>query len=197
MPVGGEGVQLDSKGTVYVGGMLGLYHLYDVAASLPALANLPSACSMPEAIGDGSVRSAYVSEVDASSGNVLGSQFLGGSALTISGVALSGTTLWIAGVTDFPNFPFTPNALISPTITPNLLPGAYLGAVDFSAPPPPTGTPQIGCIVDAANLLATGPVVPYQLLTILGSGLGPATPVSATDNLTTTLGGVSVSSSVL
>jgi len=192
VPVGGAGVQVDSKGTAYVGGMLGLYHLYDVAASLPALASLPSSCLMPEAIGEAYARSAYVSQVDAS-GDVLGSQFLGGSTLTISGVALSGSTLWVAGATDYANFPFSPNALMSPNVSPSLLPGGYLGAVDFSASQPPAGTPQIGCIVDAASLEPTGPVVPYQLLTIFGSGLGPATPATAANNSTTTLGGVSVS----
>jgi hypothetical protein len=91
VPVGGAGVQVDSNGFAYVGGMLGLFHLYDVAASLPALASLPAECLLPEVIGGIFGRSAYVSQVDAASGNVLGSQFLGGSTLTISGVALSGT----------------------------------------------------------------------------------------------------------
>ena len=72
------------------------------------------------------------------------------------------------------------------------MPGAYLGAVNFSASQPPAGTPQIGCIVDAADLEPAGPIVPYQLLTIFGNGLGPATPVVATDNSTTSLGGISV-----
>jgi uncharacterized protein (TIGR03437 family) len=193
VPVGGAGVQVDSNGSVFVGGMLGLFQLYDVAASLPALASLPAACSLPEAVGQPLARSAYVSQVDAASGNVIGSQFLGGSTLTISGVALSGTTLWVGGATDFANFPFSANALTSPNIVPNLLPGAYLGAVDFSRSQPPAGTPQIGCIVDAASLQPAGPVVPYQLLTIFGSGLGPVTPVAATNTSTTSLGGVSVS----
>jgi uncharacterized protein (TIGR03437 family) len=192
VPVGGAEVQVGSNGFVYVGGFLGLFHLYDVAASLPALASLPSACLSAEATG-APAQSAYVSEVDAASGSVLGSQFLGGSSLTISGVALSGSTVWIAGATNFGNFPFTPNALTIPSLGPNLLPGAYLGAVDFSQSKPAAGTPQIGCIVDAANLEATGPIVPYQLLTIFGSGLGPAKPVSATNYSTTKLGGVSVS----
>jgi uncharacterized protein (TIGR03437 family) len=138
-------------------------------------------------------QSAYASQVDATSGNVLGSQFLGGSSLTVSGVALAGSTLWIAGATNFGNFPFTPNALVSPNPGPNVFQGTYLGAVDFSQSQPVAGTPQIGCIVDAANLDATGPIAPYQLLTILGSGLGPAKGVSATNYSTTKLGGVSVS----
>jgi uncharacterized protein (TIGR03437 family) len=187
VPVGGMGVQVDSNGAAYVGGIFGVFDLYDVAASLPALAGVPSAC-----LQSTTARSAYVSQVDASAGNVLGSQFLGGSTLVISGVALAGSTLWTTGATSLANFPFTPNALISPNLGPNQFEGAYLGAVDFSQSAPPAGTPQIGCVVDAANLQAAGPIVPYQLLTIFGSGLGPATPVSATNDSTTSLSGVSV-----
>jgi uncharacterized protein (TIGR03437 family) len=47
--------------------------------------------------------------------------------------------------------------------------------------------------VDAADLAPAGPIAPYQLLTIFGNGLGPATPATAPNNSTTTLGGVSVS----
>jgi uncharacterized protein (TIGR03437 family) len=196
VPVGGAGVQVDSNGFAYVGGMFGLLTPgdYDVAAGIPALAGLPADCLLPDVMSGNLGKSAYVSQVDAASGNVLGSQFIGGSTITIAGVALSGTTLWIAGATNLPNFPFSPNALMSPSIGPNPLPGAYLGAVDFSQPgflPPPT--PQIGCIVDAADLAPAGPVVPYQLLTIFGSGLGPAQAVTAANYSTTTLGGVSVS----
>jgi uncharacterized protein (TIGR03437 family) len=72
------------------------------------------------------------------------------------------------------------------------LAGAYLGAVDFSQPQPPAGTPQIGCIVDSAALAPVGVAAPYQLLTIFGTGLGPAAGVGATDNSTFALGGVSI-----
>jgi uncharacterized protein (TIGR03437 family) len=92
-----------------------------------------------------------------------------------------------------PNFPFSPNALTVSNLGPNPLPGAYLGAVDFSQPRPPAETPQIGCIVDAGDLEPAGPVVPYQLLTIFGTGLGPMKGAVATNYSTTTLGGVSVS----
>jgi len=188
VPIGGVGVQVDSNGNAYVGGVLGQYFNYDVAASLPALANVPSGCFLPATTNG---KSAYTAQVD-SSGNVLGSQFIGGSTLVLSGVAVSGTTLWMTGATSLQDFPFSPNALASPYSMPLPLPGAYLGAVNFSASQPPAGTPQIGCIVDAADLQPAGPIVPYQLLTILGSGLGPATPATATDNSTTSLGGVSV-----
>jgi uncharacterized protein (TIGR03437 family) len=188
VPVGGAGVRVDSNGFAYVGGVLGLFSNYYIAASLPALANLPTACLLPTLTGG---RSAYVSQVD-TSGNVLGAQFIGGSTLGISGVVLSGTTLWTAGATNFPDFPFSPNALASSNLTPNPLPGAYLGAVNFSTSQPPPGTPQIGCILDAADLEPAGLVVPNQLLTIFGTGLGPTAAAVASGYSTTTLGGVSV-----
>ena len=190
IPVGGVGVQVDSSGSAYAGGVLGAVpnYLYDVAAALPALGNVPAGCFLPATI-EGT--SAYVAQVDGS-GNVLGSQFIGGSSLALSGVALSGSTLWMTGATRLPDFPFTANTLTTPNLKPTAVPGSYLGAVDFAAPQPVAGTAQIGCVVDAADLEPAGPIVPYQLLTIFGNGLGPATPVSASDNSTTSLGGVSV-----
>ena len=47
-------------------------------------------------------------------------------------------------------------------------------------------------MVDAASLAPAGPIAVKQLLTIYGNGLGPATPVAATDLTTTSLGGVTV-----
>jgi uncharacterized protein (TIGR03437 family) len=201
VPVGGAGVQVDSNGSAYVGGVLGflaegpnpLSINYLVASDIPALGNVPAQC-LPNTRQE----SAYVSQVDAASGNVLGTQFIGGSTPAVSGVTLSGSKLWLAGATNFPDFPFSPDALslsspyFSNSFVPGALPGAYLGAVDFSQPQPPEGTPQIGCIVDAADLADAGPVAPSQLLTIFGTGLGPST-VSATDYSTTTLAGVTVS----
>jgi uncharacterized protein (TIGR03437 family) len=188
VPVGGAGVQVDSNGSAYVGGIAGTYDLYNMVASIPALANVPTPC-----LPTRTQSAAYVSQVDAASGNLLGSQFLGSSPVLISGVALSGTTLWITGATSLANFPFSVNALTTGNLGPTPVPGAYLGAVDFSQPQPSAGTPQIGCVVDAADLEPAGPIVPYQLLTIFGSGLGPAMPAIASNYTTTTLGGVKVS----
>jgi uncharacterized protein (TIGR03437 family) len=201
VPVGGAGVQVDSKGAVYAGGEIGsqVIQQYAVTASIPALASIPAQC-LPNTVNI--LNSAYVSQVDAASGSVLGTQFLGGSALTGATIALTGSTLWIAGSTTLPDIPLTPNALTVEFLTsiplqgpyPGAGPvaGAYLGAVDFSQPAPPAGTPQIGCIVNAANLAPIGPATRYQLLTIFGTGLGPAIGVSATNNSTYSLAGVSV-----
>jgi hypothetical protein len=89
---------VDSSGNAYAGGILGSYGDYQVAANLPALANLPAQCTLPDLTGG---KASYVSQVD-SSGNVLGSQYIGGSALGLTGVALTGTvsdgfTLWMSG----------------------------------------------------------------------------------------------------
>lgn len=180
VPVGGAGVQLDANGNVYVGGMIGRVpgptYGYGIFGTLPALPNLPMQCQ-PNAL---IAKSSYASQVDAATGNLRGTQFIGGSTITISGVALTGSTLWLGGPTNLPDFPFSPNVLTLPYLQPGPLPGAYLGAVDFSQPAPPAGTPQIACIVDAADLALAGPVAPYQLLTIFGSNLGPAKPVSLT-----------------
>jgi uncharacterized protein (TIGR03437 family) len=188
VPVGGLGVKVDANGVAYVGGILGLFSNYDVAARLPALASLPAGCALPNRTRGSS---AYVSAVDPS-GSVLHAEFIGGSTLTITGAALSGASLWIAGATSLPDFPFSPNALAASTLSPNPVPGAYLGAIDFSQPVPPAGAPQVGCMVDSANLEPAGPIAPLQLLTILGTGLGPEKAEMAGDNSTTTLGGVSV-----
>jgi len=159
-----------------------------VTASLPALAAVPAAC-LPNGLTG--LNASYVSQIDGSSGSVVGTQYLGGSTLTISGAAFSGTSLWITGPTADTKVPFTPNVLTLPYFEVNLQAGAYLGAVDFSQTPP-AGTPQIGCVVDSSNFAPSGQAARYQLLTVLGSGLGPAAGVTAADSATTTLGGVQV-----
>jgi uncharacterized protein (TIGR03437 family) len=191
VPVGGAGVQVDSQGAIYVSGGAGSGFAggYGIANNLPALANVPSQC-LPNNLGIRS--SVYVSEIDAGSGDLLGSQFIGGSTLATSALALFGSTVWIAGATILPDFPLTANAVTLPSLGPIPLAGAYLGAVDFSQPQPPAGTPQIFCIVDSADLVPVGAAARYQLLTIFGTALGPAAGVSGSDNSTATLAGVSV-----
>jgi|SRR5579863_219817 len=194
VPVGGAGVQLDSAGGVYVAGEVGtIGSIAGVPSGIPALASVPGQCLPSAAPSPVGPVSGYVAEMDAGSGNLLGAKFIGGSTLSLSGATLLGSTLWIAGSASLPDFPFTPSALTLASFGPGSRPGAYLGAIDFSQPQPPAGTPQIGCIVDAADLASAGPVARNQLLTIFGTGLGPAQPVSASDSSTTKLGGASIS----
>jgi uncharacterized protein (TIGR03437 family) len=197
VPIGGAGVQVDSAGSLYVGGRVGSYPgasgTYSVTANLPVLAGVPPQC-LP---GGLFIRnSAYVAQVGAASGDLVSTQWIGGSSVNPSAVTLFGSTLWIAGPTAAPDVLITPNAL-APDFGPpgyglNLGFGAHLGGVDFSAAQPPAGTPEIGCVLDASDLSPAGAPTRYQLLSLLGSGLGPATGVSAPDNATTTLAGVTV-----
>ena len=181
IPVGGMGVAVDANGNAYAGGLLGVLYPYDITAMLPVLASVAPQCV--------SAGGTYAAEVDGS-GNTLGVQYVGGS-IRLSGVALSGSTVWMTGKTGV-RTPFSPGALASPNLIPSSAPGAYLGAVNFAAPQPAAGTPQIDCVVDAADFALAGPIVPFQLLAIFGSGLGPTTPVNAPDDSTTTLDGVNV-----
>jgi uncharacterized protein (TIGR03437 family) len=191
IPVGGSGVAVDSHGPVYVSGGAGggFAGPFGIANNLPVLANVPSQCLPNNA---GIYRVAYVAQADGTTGELMGSQFIGGSTLATTGLALSGATAWVAGTTTLADFPLTPNAVTLPRFAPAPLLGAYLGAVDFSQPSPPAGTPQIACIVDAASLVPVGASPRYQLLTIFGTGLGPAQGIGALDNATTLLGGVSI-----
>lgn len=194
VPVGGAGIQLDGNGAVYVAGNAGLLAARSsvyVPVNIPALASVPAQCLT-------GVNSAYVAQADASTGNLLGSQFIagstiavsrGGTIVTASAIALARSTVWVAGNATLPGFPTTPNVLGDSGAGP----GAYLGAVDFSQPQPPAGTPTIGCILDSATLGVPGPVARYQLLSIFGTALGPASGVSATGDSTTSLGGVNIS----
>src|SRR5258708_37470073 len=90
------------------------------------------------------MNSAYAAQVDSTSGNLLGSQFIGGSQLKASAVALSGSTLWLVGATRLPDFMITtavnPAAATLPTFQwPQA--GAHLRAAAFSHPPPGAGRP--------------------------------------------------------
>ncbi len=191
VPVGGQGVQVDSAGSVYVAGRVasreGGSGNYNIPNTLPAVASVPAPC-LPGGLFI--QNSAYVAHVDGASGDVLGTQWIGGSHLNLSTVALSGSTLWVAGPTSAPDAPFTPNSFGSLGLA--MDPGAYLGAVDFSQAQPASGTPQVGCVLDAADSSPAGPVARYQLLSLFGTAIGPAAGVSATDNSTTNLAGVSV-----
>lgn len=193
VPIGGAGVQVDTHGSVFVAGGVGVRAtslFYSVANNLPVLANVPSQC-LPNGNGVGKV--AYAAQLDGTSGEVLGSQFIAGSTLNIFSTALSGSTLWMAGPVSLTDFPLTPGALVSVSTGPTVPAGAYLGAVDFSQPQPAAGTPQVYCIVDSASMMPVGSAAVLQLLTAFGTNLGPAAGASATDYTTTTLGGTQVS----
>lgn len=172
VPVGGNGVELDSAGNVYAGGGFGATAGgtgQTILADLPALAGVPAPCL---ATGNSTIQaSAYISQADASSGSLLSTQFIGGDQLSLAGIALAGSTVWTAGATGDANVPYTPQALTLGQWSPLPGAGAYLGAVDFSQPSAPSGAPQIACILDGGDFTVAGPESRYQVLSVFGSGL--------------------------
>jgi uncharacterized protein (TIGR03437 family) len=192
VPVGGFGVAANSTGAVSVAGVTGTVNspsTYFISSANPSLAGVPAAC-LPNYtdVQD----AAYVAQVDADQGTLLGTQFMGGSSLIPFGIALAGSTLWLAGTTQRQDVPMAGDVLTVTTPQVGPAPGAYLGAVDFSQPATAPGTPRIDCVLDAANLAPVGPVTVNQLLSIFGEGLGPAQGVNAGSTGATTVGGVSV-----
>ncbi len=202
--VGGSGIALGSQGDLYVGGaynltgidsgIVGIITPPGIPAPLPpGIASLPMRCQQNNLT---TLSQAYVSHIDAATGNVLGTVLLDGSNASTAGIAFAGgSSVWLAGPTSQPDVPITPGAL---TPIPNASalhagtqPGALLAQAGFAASTTPAA-PQVACVTDNANEARQGVVAPGQLLSLFGSGLGPATGVAATNYTTTSLAGVTV-----
>ncbi len=196
VPVGGGGVVRDSAGFLYTAGTISTYNPIGFPGIIPtpvitlsgALSTIPPQCVPNTLTG---TESSYLMQLDSATGAVLDAQWIDGSSVTVSAVVTAGTKLWAAGLSLAADVPFTPGALAPTNLIPGPLPGAFLSAADFSRPPA-NGAPMIACALDAGNLTHAGPVAPYQILSIFGSNLGPATGVPAPDLNTTSLAGVSV-----
>ena len=138
IPVGGAGVQLDSSGAVYVGGVVSTYSPpHDLSilvtaplAPPPVFSWIPRQC-WPDNLT--AISEAYVLKVDPATGNVLDGQWIDGSAPGATAIALAAGTVWITGPTPGPDVPFSPGVLAPPNLGPGFLAGAYLAAADFSA----------------------------------------------------------------
>lgn len=189
--VGGAGIALGSQGDAYVGGV---YNDVNFMPDVPlpplplGITNLPTPCQENNIT---TFSQAYVSHLDAATGNVLNTVLVDGSNVSAAAVAFSGdSNVWLAGATSQADTPITPGALTPAVLQAGPLAGAYLGQANFNLNQP--AAPQISCIVDGANEARVSVVAPGELLTLFGSGLGPATGVTSPKNSTTTLGGVTV-----
>jgi len=194
IPVGGSGLQLDSSGALYVGGVVsstspfGLGQSYSPTTPPAIFSWIPQLC-WPDNIR--SMNEAYVMKVDAASGNVQDAQWIDGSSAGATAIALTGSTVWITGTTITNDVPFSAGVFAPENIAPGFQNGAYLSAVDFSAGA--NAGPAIACVLDSGNMTHVGPVAQYQLISIFGENLGPATGVAAPDGFDTSVAGVSVS----
>ncbi len=193
--LGAGGVVLDTAGSLYVATTLTTatpvgFGIIPPVVTLPdVLAWVPQPCR-PNVVTSSS--GSFVTKVDAVTGTVQDVQWLGGSATAAAALTFAGNKVWVAGYTPTADVPITVGAIVPGKLPPGPVPGAFLAAVDFSQPVAPTGGPAIACILDAGNLTHAGPVAIYQILSIFGLNLGPATGLAAMDSTTTSLGGVTV-----
>jgi uncharacterized protein (TIGR03437 family) len=199
IPIGGAGVALDAGGNPYVGGSYNNATTYSIVPGSLAPPGLPLGATAPpicQVNNITTVSQAYVSRIDAASGNVVTTMLVDSSNLSAIGIAVgvAAQTVWLTGTSTVDDVPITPGAVTLPTITPATpgpLLGAYLGMADFSATPA-AGTPQLSCLLDAGNASRLGPVAPNQILSLFGTNLGPAQGVAASNDTTISLGGVTV-----
>jgi uncharacterized protein (TIGR03437 family) len=191
--VGGAGVVFGSQSDLYVGGAWASLQTAG-AGILPEPPLPPGVSAPPSACQTNNITTfseGTVTHMDLATGNVLGTVLVDGSNVSLAGVAYAGgSNVWAAGSTQFADTPITPGALMPAFLGRGPDPGAYLGEANFG-----TGSataPLIACIVDSANTARVGVAAPGQLISLMGTGLGPTTPVGATDYATTSLGGVTV-----
>jgi len=196
--IGGAGVALGAQGDVFVGGAYNEIYLGILPAgpppSLPlGVTSLPARCMTNNIT---TFSEGYVSRLDAATGNVLSTVLVDGSNASAAGVAFAGgASAWLAGPTSEADTPITPGAITPAPLRAGSLPGAYLAEANFSVNPTavnPAAAPQVACVVDNANEARISVIAPSQLLTLFGSGLGPATGVAAAGYSTTSLAGVTV-----
>jgi uncharacterized protein (TIGR03437 family) len=193
IPVGGAGVQIDSTGAVYVGGVLSSYDPVGLGVPVTPVAPplvfswIPQPCWPNNIVA---ISEAYVMKIDPNGGNVEDAQWVDGSAPIATALTLASGNAWIVGTTPAPDVPFTPGVLSPQNIGPGFTAGAFLAAADFSSNP---GTgPAIACVLDSGNFTHAGAVAAFQLISVFGENLGPATGVVAPDGSDPTLAGVNV-----
>ena len=197
--IGGAGIALGSNSDLYVGGSYNDLNLGFIppvlTPALPAgISSLPAWCQTNDLT---TFSEAYVSHVDAATGHILGTVLVDGSDLSAAAIGYAGgSRVWLAGATSQADTPITPGAL-APNggvyltgVHAGLDPGAYLGEADFNQGQ--SAGPQVACVTDNATEARVGVVAPNQLLTLYGSGLGPALGVAAPNYSTTSLAGVTV-----
>ena len=193
IPIGGAGVQLDSSGAVYAGGTTSSYSATAIGGPVtplppPAIFSwVPQPCWPNNIVA---VSEAYVMKVDPAAGTIQDAQWIDGSAPGATGITLAGGKVWMTGVTPGADVPFTPGAIAPQGIGPSFVTGAYLTAADFSGGV--NSGPAIACVLDAGNLTHAGAVAGFEVLSLFGANLGPASGVMATDGPVSSLGGVTV-----
>lgn len=185
LPIGGAGVEIDSSGNLYVGGLLSNYQDFKAGFAGPGPLQPPAPFSwVPQHCWPDDVvasSAAYVARIDPATGAALDAQWIGGSGPKPIGLTLAGGKAWIAGTTPAADVPMTPGALMPGALGGGLLPGAFLAAVDFSTAGS-SGSPAVACLLDSGNLSHVRAVTGQQLISLFGQNLGQPGSVDVSFN---------------
>jgi uncharacterized protein (TIGR03437 family) len=117
-----------------------------------------------------SFSNAFLLKLNASGSGLLYSTYLGGNVRD-QGFALAldpAGNAYVSGMSDSTDFGPTPGAIGEPRGQ------AFVSKIDLSAPTPA----GITCVANTASMMA-GAVAPGEIVTVLGSGFGPASPQTA------------------
>jgi uncharacterized protein (TIGR03437 family) len=167
-------IQLDGQGNVYIMGQPN--------SGFPLVNPVQTA-------GNGGDMQVLVAKIDPTGANLLFSTYIGSGGLDTAnpaGLAVDDAgDIYLAGNTSGPHLITTPGAFQT-TVSNN--PCCYHG---FVAKITPGGPAFTAASVFNAATLQTGGIAPNEFISIKGTGLGPAT--GAISNMTTLLGGASVS----
>jgi hypothetical protein len=192
---GGDLLAFDADGNAVIGGGVyppgGLPYQPGTYAPRPPVGDIPEAC-LPNGVR---VQiAAFVQRLRTRDGSVLATQLL--SARRAQPAAMSvlpDGRILVAGYSVFPDVAITPGAVFANAVAWHTPSGAFLAAFDLASA---SIGGALACAADGLTNMPLGPVAPGQLITLSGSGLGPAQPISAPvygpELVPTTLGGVTV-----
>jgi uncharacterized protein (TIGR03437 family) len=196
VPQGGSSLSLDSHGNLIEAGIFSPSpegaNAQTVVPAPPPLGSIPGQC-LPTASG------AFIMQLNGKDGSLLAAKLLPvGTPVAnpyqnsiTSSVDAQGN-IYVAGSALLPDATLSPGVVYDPAVRQPTASGAWLARTSFTAP-----ADAVACVTDATSPALLGPVAPGQLITLIGSGIGPDNPVIGLYNgqtsVPTALGGVTVS----
>ena len=184
-----RGVGLDAAGDVIVSGTTS-------SPDFPGIAGTPARCLPQDMPVDYSksfilpypwiAEQGFVAQLKPDGSAVTAAHLFAGGVVSATSLALTGNRAWITGESGTNSGVIYSPEDSPPTSTPAgqilALPGTaatpgatFVTAMDLAAPAPAA---SLACVLDAADYTFLGPVAPGQLITLFGSGLGPAAGVA-------------------
>jgi uncharacterized protein (TIGR03437 family) len=194
---GGEQLVMDANGNLAVGGSWGpgppqaTFGLIVYPLPVPA-GDTPVPCLANQLLAR---NTAFVQHFSITDGSLLTTQVYPGTYVTPTAIGATGDgRILLGGNSLLPDVPLTAGTIFDAGgVAARASEGAFLAAFDGA------GTPMGGaltCVMDAVGGNISGPVAPGELISLMGKGFGPATPVAGTitgpGNVAATLGGVTV-----